>query len=55
MRAWWIFPYRYNTDDWDLTSHTLETHYRYYFAGNFTVNCIYVITNKRRLTSINLS
>lgn len=29
------FSYRYNTDDWDLTSHTLETHYRYYFTGNF--------------------
>ena len=29
------FSYRYNTDDWDLTSHTLETHYRYYFSGSF--------------------
>ncbi|MGL4937908.1 DUF3570 domain-containing protein [Shewanella sp.] len=29
------FSYRYNTDDWDLTSHTLESHYRYYFSGNF--------------------
>lgn len=29
------FSYRYTTDDWDLTSHTLETHYRYYFSGSF--------------------
>ncbi|MCH1931277.1 DUF3570 domain-containing protein [Shewanella sp. A25] len=29
------FSYRFNTDDWDLTSHTLETHYRYYFSGSF--------------------
>lgn len=29
------FSYRYNTDDWDLTSHTIETHYRYYFSGSF--------------------
>lgn len=29
------FSYRYNTDDWELTSHTLETHYRYYFSGSF--------------------
>ncbi|QIR13905.1 DUF3570 domain-containing protein [Shewanella aestuarii] len=29
------FSYRYNTDDWDIQSHTLETHYRYYFAPNF--------------------
>lgn len=29
------FSYRYSTDDWDLSSHTLETHYRYYFSGNF--------------------
>jgi hypothetical protein len=27
--------YRYSTDDWDIQSHTLETHYRYYFTGNF--------------------
>lgn len=27
--------YRYSTDDWDIQSHTLETHYRYYFSGNF--------------------
>jgi hypothetical protein len=26
--------YRYSTDDWDLNSHTLETHYRYYFSGS---------------------
>lgn len=29
------FSYRYTTDDWDLNSHTLETHYRYYFSGRF--------------------
>lgn len=29
------FSYRYNTDDWELTSNTLETHYRYYFSGSF--------------------
>ncbi|GIU48164.1 DUF3570 domain-containing protein [Shewanella algidipiscicola] len=29
------FSYRYSTDDWDIQSHTLETHYRYYFSGNF--------------------
>ncbi|WP_299795265.1 DUF3570 domain-containing protein [uncultured Shewanella sp.] len=29
------FSYRYSTDDWDLNSHTLETHYRYYFGGRF--------------------
>ncbi|MBB1474668.1 DUF3570 domain-containing protein [Shewanella sp. SG41-3] len=26
------FSYRYSTDDWDIQSHTLETHYRYYFS-----------------------
>ncbi|MFS1437783.1 DUF3570 domain-containing protein [Shewanella sp. 10N.286.48.A6] len=26
------FSYRYNTDDWDIQAHTLETHYRYYFT-----------------------
>lgn len=29
------FSYRYSTDDWDITSHTLETHYRYYFSPSF--------------------
>lgn len=29
------FSYRYTTDDWSLSSHTLETHYRYYFGGHF--------------------
>ncbi|MFT5704387.1 MAG: hypothetical protein ACI8SK_000333 [Shewanella sp.] len=29
------FSYRYSFDDWDLNSHTLETHYRYYFSGRF--------------------
>ena len=29
------FSYRYSTDDWDIQSHTLETHYRYYLSGNF--------------------
>lgn len=28
------FSYRFNTDDWDIQSHTLETHYRYYFMSN---------------------
>ncbi len=26
--------YRYSFDDWDIQSHTLETHYRYYFTAN---------------------
>ncbi len=26
--------YRYSRDDWEIQSHTLETHYRYYFTGN---------------------
>ncbi|MCG9695379.1 DUF3570 domain-containing protein [Shewanella sp. Isolate11] len=29
------FSYRFSSDDWDIQSHTLETHYRYYFSGNF--------------------
>ncbi len=29
------FSYRYSSDDWDLSSHTLESHYRYYFSGSF--------------------
>ncbi|MCE9687235.1 DUF3570 domain-containing protein [Shewanella sp. AS16] len=27
--------YRYNRDDWRLSSQTLESHYRYYFSGSF--------------------
>jgi hypothetical protein len=29
------FSYRYSTDDWDINSHTLETHYRYYITPSF--------------------
>ena len=29
------FSYRYSTDDWDINSHTLETHYRHYFTPSF--------------------
>ncbi|MCW3172131.1 DUF3570 domain-containing protein [Shewanella subflava] len=29
------FSYRYSTDDWDISSHTLETHYRYYLSPQF--------------------
>ena len=28
------FSYRYSTDDWDIQSHTLETHYRYNFSAS---------------------
>ncbi|MCE9688257.1 DUF3570 domain-containing protein [Shewanella sp. AS16] len=28
------FSYRFSSDDWDLQSHTLDSHYRYYFSGN---------------------
>ena len=27
--------YRFTTDDWGIDSHTLETHYRYYFSEGF--------------------
>lgn len=29
------FSYRFNTDDWGISSHTLESHYRYYFNADF--------------------